>query len=309
MFAPLRYPFRAYRSAVFATFKQIGANNLGLVAAGVAFYAMLSIFPALAALIALLSLIADPVVVVAQLENMRGLMPDDVYDILNSQIVGLVNTSSDRLGWAGLLSVLVALWSTRAGVGAIMQGLNAVHETQGRATFRHYIRALLLTVCLVTVGIVALMTVVVAPVVLAFLPLGPLASFAAEALRWSVAITVIFAGIGLLYRFGPNRSGIKMGWITPGAVLAVVSWAALSVSFSYYVSQFGNYNEVYGSIGAVIAMLVWLWISTFLVLIGAALNAELERWQSPVIETAQDPDLTQHDTADNDQINAAGTQT
>lgn len=267
---------QVYRASVVAAIGQIARNNLALISAGVAFFAMLSVFPGLAALIAILGLVSDPVVVVVQLEQVRGLMPDQVYDILNDQIVELVSTSSDTLGWAGLLSLLVALWSARAGVAALMQGLNAVYGTEARATWRHYARALLLTVSLVGVSIVAGLSVVVAPVVLAFLPLGGLAAFVAELLRWIVAISVMFVGIGLLFRFGPNRRPERTQFLTAGALFAGISWAGVSVGFSYYVSHFGNYNEVYGSIGAVIAMLIWLWITSFLVLLGAALNAELE---------------------------------
>ncbi|ABG29824.1 YihY/virulence factor BrkB family protein [Roseobacter denitrificans] len=267
--------------ALFAAFGLVGRSNLALIAAGVAFYSMLSIFPALAALIAVLSLIADPEVVVVQLAELQELMPEDVYDILNAQIVGLVSTSSDTLGWTGLVSVIVALWSARAGVGAMMHGLNVVYATDSRGTWRHYLRAVLLTVSLVAIGIIALLALVVAPVILAFLALGGFTSVIIDLLRWGVGIAVIFAGIGLLYRFGPNRRPAITRFVTPGSVFAAVSWAALSIAFSYYVAHFGNYNEVYGSIGAVIAMLVWLWISSFLVLFGAALNAEIEARTEP----------------------------
>ncbi len=266
----------AQSKALLVAFGTIGRNNLSLIAAGVAFFSMLSLFPALAALIALLSLVADPEVVVLQLEEMRELMPSDVYDILNVQIVGLVSTSSDTLGWTGLISVLVALWSARAGVGAMIHGLNVVYGTEGRGTWRHYLRALFLTVALVAVGVIALLTVVIAPVVLSFLALGAVTTVFIDVLRWVTAIAVIFTGIGLLYRYGPNRRPLKTRMITPGSILAAVTWAVVSIGFSYYVAYFGNYNEVYGSIGAVIAMLVWLWISSFLVLFGAAWNAEIE---------------------------------
>lgn len=265
-----------YWAAFRAALKDVSDNNLSLVSAGVAFFAMLSLFPALAALIALLGLISDPVVVVAQLEDMRGLLPDDVYDILNNQVVTLVTASSDTLGWAGLLSLLVALWSARAGVGAMMIGLNSVYKERNRGAAHHYFRALLLTIGLVGVSIVALLTVVVAPVLLAFFPLGAFGNFVAEVVRWSIAVTVLLVGVGVLYRFGPNRKPARMQWLSAGAILAVLSWAALSIGFSYYVSNFGNYNQVYGSIGAVIAMLIWLWISSFLVLLGASLNAQVE---------------------------------
>ena len=262
----------AIRSAI----SQIGENRLSLISAGVAFFAMLSIFPGLAALVAVLSLVADPAVVVVQLEHVRELMPEDVYNILNAQIVGLVSTSSGTLGWAGAVSVAVALWSARAGVSALMQGLNAVYETQSRPTLHHFGLALLLTTALIGVGVVALAALVVAPVVLAFFPLAGAASVIAELTRWSVAIFIVLAGIGLLYRFGPNRRVRHIQAFTAGALIAIVSWAAVSIAFSYYVRYFGSYNEIYGSIGAVIAMLVWLWISSFLVLFGGALNASFE---------------------------------
>lgn len=265
-----------YWAALKASVSHITENNISLISAGVAFFAMLSIFPALAALIAVLGLISDPVVVVAQLEDIRGFLPNDVYQIVNKQVVSLVTARSETLGWAGLVSVSAALWSARAGVGAMMIGLNNVYNQRNRGAARHYLRALLLTIGLVGVGIIALLTVVVAPVVLAFFPLGPFGNFIADLVRWSVAITVLLAGVGVLYRFGPNRRPARTQWISVGAVFAVVSWALVSVGFSYYVANFGNYNQIYGSIGAVIAMLIWLWISSFLVLMGASLNAQID---------------------------------
>jgi len=267
---------KLYWVSLKACIVDIGEKNVALIAAGIAFYAMLSLFPALAALVAILSLISDPVVVIAQLEDMRGLMPDDVYDIINGQIVSMVTTSSETLGWAGTVSLLAALWSARAGVGAMMIGLNSVYNERNRNAAYHYLRALMLTFSLVMVGIIALITVVIAPIVLSFIPLGIFGSIVAELTRWTIAISVLLAGVGVLYRFGPNRRPARMGWLTFGAVFAVSSWALVSIGFSYYVANFGNYNQVYGSIGAVIAMLVWLWISSFLVLMGASWNAQVE---------------------------------
>ncbi len=264
-------------AALRSAYRQIDENRLALIAAGVAFFSMLSLFPALAALIAVLSLIADPVVVVEQLEELNDLLPSDVYDILNAQVVGLVSASPDQLGWTGFVSIAVAFWSARTGVGAMMLGLNAVYGQPNRTSIAHYTRALLLTLVLVTLGMIALLALVVAPVVLAFLPLGAFSAWVLEILRWVIAIAVIFFGIGLLYRFGAHRTGVPVHWFTPGAVFSVIAWAGLSLAFSYYVANFGTYNEVYGSIGAVIAMLIWLWISSFLVLFGAALNVGFQR--------------------------------
>lgn len=258
-------------------FVQTGETNLALISAGVGFFGMLSLFPAIAALIALLGLFSNPSVVIAQLEQMRGLLPDDVYQIFHEQIVTLVTTSSDTLGWAGAISLAAALWSARAGVAAMMMGLNAVYGEKNRAAASHYFRALLLTFALIAVGIVALVALVVAPVVLAFFPLGGVAGVIAEAVRWIIAVSVLLAGLSVLYRYGPNRDDTHRLSIRSGAIFAVLSWAALSVLFSYYVANFGNYNQVYGSIGAVIAMLLWLWLSSFLILLGAVVNAQVEK--------------------------------
>ncbi|MEP3442351.1 MAG: YihY/virulence factor BrkB family protein [Sulfitobacter sp.] len=258
-------------------FGQIGDTSLALVSAGVGFFAMLSLFPALAALIALLSLVADPDVVLSQLEQMRGILPRDVYDIVNAQITSLVTARSETLGWAGVISILAALWSARAGVAAMMTGLNAVHGEKNRATASHYLRALLLTLALVGVGIVSVITLVVAPIVLAFFPLGGVAGIFADGVRWAVAVSVLLGGVSVLYRFGPNRGKPHRRSIKVGALVAVASWVCLSIAFSYYVTNFGNYNQVYGSIGAVIAMLVWLWLSSFLILLGAVVNAQVEK--------------------------------
>jgi membrane protein len=274
-----------YWEAFKASLSHVAENDLSLVSAGVAFFAMLSLFPALAAVIAILGLISDPAVVLPQLEDMRSFLPNDVYEIINGQVTSLITASSETLGWAGLLSLFFALWSARAGVGAMMVGLNNVYKQRNRNTAWHYLRALMLTVMLVVVAIVAMLALVVTPVVLAFFPLGPFGTLVVELIRWVIAIAVLFAGVGVLYRFGPNRKAARLPWLSAGAVLAVVAWAILSFGFSYYVANFGNYNQVYGSIGAVIAMLIWLWISSFLVLFGASLNAQIElrTWEDSTV--------------------------
>lgn len=265
-----------YWDALKGSIALVSENNLALISAGVAFFSMLSLFPALAALIALLGLISDPVFVIAQLEEIRSLLPNDVYDIINAQVVGLVTTRNDTLGWAGLLSLLVALWSARAGVAAMIVGLNSVYGERNRNMARHYLRALLLTFMLVSVVIVAVLSLIVTPVALAFFPLGAIGTILVDAIRWVVAVGVLLAGVGVFYRYGPNRRASRVHWLSIGSILAVSLWIVLSVGFSYYVANFGNYNQVYGSIGAVIAMLIWLWISSFLVLLGAALNSQIE---------------------------------
>ncbi|MGH1424223.1 MAG: YihY/virulence factor BrkB family protein [Pseudooceanicola sp.] len=256
--------------------RQIGVANMGLVAAGVAFFAMLSLFPALAAIIAIWGLMSDPAVVLDQVDLLRGIVPEDVFALVEAQILKLSATSGDTLGWAGLLSLGLATWSARSGVAALMLGLNTIHGCQNRANLGHYVTALMLTVALFGVAIVALGSVVIAPVVLQFVPLEAATALILTAVRWFAAVGVLLMGLAVLYRYGPNVRGARVRWVSPGAGLAIALWAAASWAFSLYLTNFAEYNEVYGSIGAAMALLVWLYVTAFVVLLGASLNVQLD---------------------------------
>lgn len=255
--------------AVFAT---AGEKHLGLIAAGVAFFGMFGIFPGLAAIIAIFGLVADPVVISEQLTLMEDIIPDDAYRLLDAQISGLVRAPAQTLGWATVLSILLALWSCRAAVGALIGGLNAIAGQRQRNTFIQLVVALLLTFALVFLAIVAVNVVIVLPIIMAFLPLPTGTAWLLEGLRWVVALCVLLAGLGLLYRFGPVRIERRGRWLTVGALVVVVVWVAASAGLSFYLTNFASYNEVYGSIGAVIGMMLWLYVSAYLILLGAALN-------------------------------------
>jgi membrane protein len=207
----------------------------------------------------------------------REFLPDEGYRLLSNQVNALVAQNVSTLGWTSVISTLVALWSARTGVGALVQGVNAISDKQNRGGLRDILTAFVLTFALMGVAIVALVSIVVLPIILAFVPLGPLAGLAVTAVNWLIAVSVVVMGISVIYRYGLNRPGERPRWFTPGLWLAVALWALASWSFSYYLSNFGNYNEIYGSIGAVIALLMWFYISAYVVLIGAALNAELDR--------------------------------
>ncbi|MFN3661649.1 YihY/virulence factor BrkB family protein [Yoonia sp.] len=254
--------------AVFAT---AGEKHLGLIAAGVAFFGMFGIFPGLAAIIAIFGLIADPAVISDQLTLMEDIIPNDAYRLLETQISGLVSAPAQTLGWASALSILVALWSCRAAVGALIGGLNAIAGQEQRNGFVQVVVALLLTVALVFLAIIAVSVVIILPIVMALLPIPTGTAWLLEGLRWLVALGVLLAGLGLLYRFGPVREQ-RGRWITVGSLVVVVVWVAASAGLSYYLSNFASYNEVYGSIGAVIGMMLWLYVSAYLILLGAALN-------------------------------------
>lgn len=253
----------------------IDDRRIGLISAGVAFFAMFAIFPAVAAVIALWGFFSDPLVVVAQLETARGFLPAAAYDVLERQILALIEANDSTLGWATLVSFAVAFWSARAGVAAIVQGINAIFSVPNRAGFGHLVQSLIMTLALIGVALVALTAVIVLPLVLAFAPLGPFEAQLIQLVKWSVSPLVVIFGIGLVYRFGPNLHRRRQGWLTPGLALALLLWLGASSGLSVYLTNFGNYNEVYGSIGAVIALLMWFYLSAYAVLLGAALNAAL----------------------------------
>lgn len=252
--------------------------NLGLIAAGVGFFAMLALFPTLAAIVLLWSLVADPVAINDLLAVAGEVVPPEVHHVLVDQINGVITAgSADRIGWATVISLGLAMWSARAGVSALIRGLNAAYDIQHRQSIWRRWAAdvgVTLTICGLTFAAIA--AVVVASVVIRFLPLGPLATVAVELARWVVAVGIIMVTLGIVYRFGPNRRGSRPQWITPGAIVATVLWMAVSVAFSIYLANFAHYNEVYGSLGAAVALLMWFYLSAYVVLMGGALNAAIE---------------------------------
>jgi len=252
-----------------------GNRHISLIAAGVAFFGMFSLFPAIAAVIAIFGLLADPVVVIQQIELLEEIIPPDAYQLLVGQMGRLLAAQSGTLGWATALSIGLALWAARAGVAGLIGGLNAIADKPPRNGFKQALVALTLTVVLVALAITALMAVVVAPVVLAFVPIGWFSAIILEVVRWIIALAVLYAALALLYRFGPNQRATRLRWFTIGAGVAIFVWIAASAGLSYYLTNFASYNEVYGSIGAVIGMLLWLYITAYLILLGAALNLEV----------------------------------
>jgi membrane protein len=252
-----------------------GEKHLGLIAAGVGFFGMFAIFPGIAAIIAIFGLVADPVVVAEQLVLMQDIIPADAYSLFEAQINGLLQARSETLGLATVISISLAVWASRAGVAALMQGLNAIEGVPNRNGAKQLFVAILLTVSLVFLAITALIAVVILPLVLAYAPIAAKTAWILEGLRWGLALGVLFSGLSILYRFGPNMRPHRRPWTTIGAVIVIVFWIVASVGLSYYLTNFASYNEVYGSLGAVIGLLLWLYISAYLILLGAVLNAQI----------------------------------
>lgn len=260
---------------VWAVYGRVGQSNFGLIAAGVAFYAMFAVFPGLTATVAIWSMVADPVVISDYLSVGERFLPVDAAKLVHDQVVGLMQTPRAQLGWATGLSLAIALYSARAGVAALIQGMDVVHRAVPRGWVRGWLVDFAMTAALIVALIVALATVVVVPLVLNLLSLGAVEALLLTYLPWGAMFLLVLTCLGILYRYGPNVSGTLVPWVTPGTLVAAFAWAGVSIAFSAYLANFNSYNRIYGSIGAVIALLMWLYLSVWTVLLGAAVNAEM----------------------------------
>ena len=266
-----------WRDILLRVKEQIGTDNISMIAAGVAFYGLLAVFPALTALVSIWGLIADPAQVQEQFAALDGIVPADAWQLLDEQLRSVAASSATSLGWGAAFGILVALWSAGAGVRALITALNiAYDEAEKRGWIKLYAIGFLLTVGLIGAAVLALIVIVAVPVALQLLPLGSLSGALIRALTWLVMAAIVIAGLGVLYRYGPSRSHARLPWVTWGAIAAAILWLLASLLFQVYVANFADYGATYGALGAVIVLLMWFWVSAFVVLLGAELNAEME---------------------------------
>jgi membrane protein len=274
---PAQFPARSWRRILYRIWIGIGRDHLSIIAAGVAFFCMLAFFPAIAALIALYGLLADPAQIGQTLQVLQPVLPHDVFEMLKGQIDQLTSAGRTRLGIASLISIGLTLWTSRAGVSALTEGLNVVYrETDTRNIIIQYLMSLVLTVAAMVVAIIALLAVVALPALLHFSDLGPAGRILAQVLPLAVLGFASVFAIGGLYRYGPDRARARKRWLSPGALIATAGWVAVSLALSIYVARFADFNKTYGSIGAIVGLMFWLYATAFVVLLGAELNAEME---------------------------------
>ena len=270
-------------SALTGVWRESNRDNLSVVAAGCAFFALAAIFPALSALISLYGLTADPATVEQQFQMLGSVLPPQAYGIVIEQIHRISAASNGTLGWGLVVSLLLALWSANAGTQAMIAALNiAYEEPERRSLFRYYFDAFTFTITGILGGVVMLLAIVYVPILFAFTGYSHAFELVVSIARWPfLALFAVFL-LSLLYRYGPCRRNAKWHWVSVGSLFAMVVWLIASAAFSLYVSNFANYDRLYGSLGAVIILLIWLYISFYIVLIGAEINAELE------LQTAKD---------------------
>ena len=260
-----------------SVFDRLDKTHMTLIAAGVAFYAMFAVFPGLAAILALWSLWFDPNAIMAYVEVAHEFVPEGAVDIIDGQITDLTSAGRTSIGWASFVSFMIATIAARAGVDALIRGLNAAHGVRAHSTIFGFILAYVLTLAIVGISLAGLATIVAVPVILNFMVIGPVRAWLLTGLPWAGMFALVIVGIGILYRYGPNVKAPRTPIFTWGSLFAALLWAAGSVAFSAYLSSFNSYNRIYGSIGAVVALLMWFYMGGFSVLLGALVNVELAR--------------------------------
>ncbi len=275
--APQDFPPLGWHDILWRVFWSISADRVLPTAGSVAFFTLLAIFPGVATVVSVFGFVADPISIREQLALLDGIVPDGVIALLSDELARVAVQHVGTLGLTGLAGLAVALWSANSGMSALFDALNVIYkEREKRSLVRFYATTLLFTLGAVCFVLGAVGAVVVLPVMFSVFGIGTLSERFLSAVRWPVLLLVVMLGLALVYRFGPSRRPAKWRWVTWGSVAAAVLWVGMSMLFSWYVASFDSYSRVYGSLGAGVGFMTWIWLSVVVVLCGAELNAEME---------------------------------
>ncbi|MCZ2824745.1 MULTISPECIES: YihY/virulence factor BrkB family protein [unclassified Modestobacter] len=287
---PTDIPKRGWLQIVKRSWAENNADNMPIIAGGVAFFAFLSIFPALIATISIYGLVASPEQVTQQIESLSDQLPESAQDILTEQLTDITSNAGGALTFGLIASVLGALWTASGGVNNMVKAVNiAYDEVETRNFLKLRALSLVLTLGAIVFILITFALIAVVPVVLDVLPLGGVGTVLAQVLRWVLLLAVVVGSLAVLYRVAPDRDAPKIRWVSLGSLVVTVIWAVVSVAFSFYVNNFGSYNETYGAIAGVIVLMLWLYLTCYLVLLGAEINAETEH-QTARDTTQGDPE-------------------
>jgi membrane protein len=274
--APWRIPWTGWKDILWRVYASFNDNRLLAVAAGVVFYSLLAIFPAVAAFVSLYGLVADASTIDAHLSLAAGIFPAGAVDLLHEQITKLAAKSDAKLSIGFLIGLAVAFWSANAGMKAIIDALNVYDEKEKRSFVKLNLMSLLFTFVALLSLMVALAAIVVAPIIFSAIGLSSLLSLAIVVLRRPLLLLLATVALAAIYRYGPSRREARWQWLSVGSAAAAFGWLISSILFSWYIANFGAYNATYGSLGAAVGMMMWMWISAIVILLGAELNAEIE---------------------------------
>lgn len=275
---PAQIPARGWRDILTRVFWAVPQDRVLSTAGGVAFFALLSTFPGIATIVSLYSLVSDPAAIGQHLSVLNGVLPNGVLELIAAQLKHVAEKGAGTLSTASLISFLIAFWSANSGVAALFDALNVIYrEREKRDLVRVYLTTFLFTLGGASVTVAAIATVVGLPYLLNQLGFGTGTDTLLRVLRWPALLVVVSLGLSLVYRYGPSRRTAKWRWVSYGSTLAALGWVGTSTVFSLYVATFDSYNRIYGSLGAGIGFMSWIWLSIVIVFLGAELNSEMER--------------------------------
>ncbi len=275
---PVDFPKAGWKDVAVRVKAEVKEDQVMLLSAGVAFFGLLALVPGLAALISLYGLVGDPTQVEQRVTDLMGAAPAEARELVASQAASIVETADGKVGLGLAISIVLALWSASSGMAHLVTAVNAAYEeTEPRSFVKRRALALGLTVGAVLFVALAIFVIALLPAVASGLGLPDVARTLLSILRWPVLGALLLGALSMLYRLAPNRQDARWSWVSPGAVVATVLWLAGSILFSIYTANFGSYNETYGSLGAVVIVMLWLLLTAFSVILGAEVNAELER--------------------------------
>lgn len=272
---PPDIPARGGTDIILRVYRGIADDRILANAAAAAFYALLALFPAIAALVSVYGLFADPASIEQHLDSVSGLLPGGAVDVIRDQLNRLAAQPRGTLGVSFVIGLVISLWSANGGIKALFDALNVVYgEKEERSFVRLNAISLTYTVAMIGFLIVALASIVALPVALNYLP--GFVGFILNIVRWPAMLVLVALALACIYRYGPSRTEPRWRWISWGSAFAAVAWLGFSALFSWYAASFGNFNKTYGSLGAVIGFMMWMWLSVVVILVGAKLNAEME---------------------------------
>ena len=269
---------KGWKDILWRLYHNISEHRVIAIAAGVAFYVLLAIFPGIAALVAIYGFIADPSTISQHISDLSGVLPGGATEVIGDQLQRLTSQPPGKLGFALLFGVAVSLWSANAGMKALFDALNVVYsEEERRSFFKLNAVSLAFTLGALLFMVFALAAIAVLPVVMSYLGLSNATEWLVTVGKWPILLIGIAFAVSLIYRYGPSREKPQWRWVTWGRAVVAIAWLAMSILFSWYAGHFGSYNRTYGSLGAVIGFMTWIWLSSAVVLLGAELDAEMER--------------------------------
>lgn len=271
-------PAKGWLDVLKRGWREMGKDNLSLIASGVAFYAFLAMVPLLGAVVLTYGLVAEPASVVRHFQELSTMLPGEAAKLIGEQLMNVVNTTGGKKGFGLILALALAFWGATKATGAIVTALNiAYEEEESRGFVKRTLLNLAMVVGAVLVVGLAMVTITIFAHLDRIFPGAPgLLLFLGRLVSWVLLALIALGAIATLYRYGPNRDAAKWSWLTPGSAFAAIGWGMLTAGFGIYVANFGNYNATYGSLGAVVVLLTWMYLSALVLLLGAELNAELE---------------------------------